>query len=367
MRVFISSIIGGFEPYRDAAATAVRALGHEPIRAEDFGASASTPQQACLKAVRNSDLVVLLLGARYGFRQPSGKSATHEEYDEAVMERKPVLPFVQDGVHREPEQERFVQGVRGWASGAYSASFNSPEELRDEVVHWLHEHELRLQAGSSDPAEMADRAKARVPGSTAYGLARLVVVVAGGPSRRVLRPTELSSQELRGWFMQEAMFGSHAVLEPGAQTNPRLDAGTLALSQRERIALLDEMGTVMVAQPAVAPHGLGTALSAIIQEDVAELIERALAFAGSVLDRLDQPHRITEVLPLAALLGAAATPWRTRAEHQASPNQASINPFQASDPLVQLADRLVQRATIQSDARRIAEDLTELLRRQFRS
>ena len=93
----------------------------------------------------------------------------------------------------------------------------------------------------------------------------------------------------------------------------------------------------------------------------------AVAFAGVVLDRLDPPRRIIEVLPLAAVLGSAATPWRTRAEHQASPNQASINPFQPSDPVVELPDRLIHRSTIYSEARRIAADLTELLRRQLRS
>lgn len=367
MKVFISSIIRGFEPYREASATAIRALGHQPIRAEDFGASASTPQQACLEAIRNCDLVILLLGEHYGFRQPSGKSATHEEYEEAVTERKPLLAFVQGGVHHESDQERFVQEVRGWSGGAYSASFSSPEELRDEVVRWLHEHELRLLAGRAEPIEMAERARARVPERTGYGSPTLVVVVAGGPARRVVRPTELSGEQLRAWLMQEAMFGSRAVLAPGAETNARLQAGTLLLTQRERIVLVDEMGTVMVEQPAVAPRSGMTALSAIIQEDIEESIERAMGFAGLVLDRLDPARRMIEVLPLAAVLGSAATPWRTRAEHLASPNQASINPFQPVDPVVQLPDVLIHRSTIHSDARRIAEDLTELLRRYVRS
>jgi len=78
MKVFIGSPIGGLEPFRDAAGRAAGALRHEVKRSEDFGASADTPQQACLAGVRWADVVVLLLGARYGDPQPSGLSATHE-------------------------------------------------------------------------------------------------------------------------------------------------------------------------------------------------------------------------------------------------------------------------------------------------
>jgi hypothetical protein len=94
MRVFISSVISGYAALRDAAAAAIESLGYEVIRAEDFGASPDTPQQACLGGVRDADLVVLLIGARYGAVQASGRSATEEEYREAG-ESKPVLAFVE--------------------------------------------------------------------------------------------------------------------------------------------------------------------------------------------------------------------------------------------------------------------------------
>ena len=71
------------EPYREAAAQAIRTLDHEPRMAEDYGASPGSPQETCLRGVRNADATVLLLGTRYGARQESGLSATHEEYREA--------------------------------------------------------------------------------------------------------------------------------------------------------------------------------------------------------------------------------------------------------------------------------------------
>jgi hypothetical protein len=80
MKIFLSSVIRGFEAYRNAAARAARALRHEVKRAEDFPASSATPQQACLAGVRWAEAVILLLGVRYGDRQASGISPTHEEY-----------------------------------------------------------------------------------------------------------------------------------------------------------------------------------------------------------------------------------------------------------------------------------------------
>src|SRR3954453_18971198 len=113
MKFFISSLISGFEPYRAAVAGVVKALRHESVMAEDFGALPSSPQIACLDGVRQSDLVLLILGENYGAVQPSGVSATHEEFIEA-KDRKQVLAFVQEGITREARQAAFVQEVQAW-------------------------------------------------------------------------------------------------------------------------------------------------------------------------------------------------------------------------------------------------------------
>ena len=111
MKVFVSSLISGYEPYRNGAAEAAQMLGHTMLRAEDLGATPASPQQACLGLVRDSDVVVLLIGESYGAVQPSGLSATHEEYREA-RERKPVLVFVQEHVTRDEQQAEFLTEVQ---------------------------------------------------------------------------------------------------------------------------------------------------------------------------------------------------------------------------------------------------------------
>lgn len=165
MKVFISSVIRGFENYRDAATAGAGALGAEVKRAEDFGASPDSPQRVCLAGVRESDIVILIVGARYGEPQGARKlSPTHEEYLEARA-RGSVLVFVQAGVDRETRQAEFLRDVQQWASGHYSAEFSTPDELRDAVIRALHDFELSRKTGNVDEAELLERSKGFVPSS----------------------------------------------------------------------------------------------------------------------------------------------------------------------------------------------------------
>src|SRR5207247_7609749 len=146
MRIFISSVIRGYEPYRDAAAQAITELGHEVLRAEQLRASDATPEQACLGLERGADAVVLLLGQRYGPVQPSGLSATHEEYRDC-RERCPVLVFTQEGVTQEDRQRAFASEARDWAGGRITSSFSTPDSLRQVVTRAVHDLALWRAVG----------------------------------------------------------------------------------------------------------------------------------------------------------------------------------------------------------------------------
>src|SRR5437879_5206490 len=109
MKIFISSVLRGLAPYRDAAARAARTLRHAVKRSEDFAASPNSPQRLCLASVRKSDVTILILGQAYGDQQgPEQLSGTHQEYREA-RDRGDVLVFIQEGVTREPLQEALVR------------------------------------------------------------------------------------------------------------------------------------------------------------------------------------------------------------------------------------------------------------------
>ena len=154
MKVFISSLITGYEPLRDAAATAIAALGHEVVRAEDFPAFGGSPQSACLAGVRASDVVILILGDRYGYAQAAGLSATHEEYREA-RDSKTVLVFVQQGVSPELQQAELIREVQSWEQGHFTAPFTGADELRDRVTRALHDFSLANEAAPLNETELA--------------------------------------------------------------------------------------------------------------------------------------------------------------------------------------------------------------------
>lgn len=367
MQVFISSVISGMEPYRNAAARAVRTLGHEPRMAEDYGASPDTPQRACLAGVRDADVVVLLLGARYGHRQESGLSATHEEYREA-KERRPVLAFMQEGVEREAAQDAFVREVQNWSSGQYTASFSTPESLLEAVTRGLHQLELSRAAGPVDEEEMLTRAEANVATARGFGQAILSLVVAGGPRQQVLRPAELEADDLSDALMREALFGPNRVLDSARGTNKRLEGHALVLQQDWASIRLDELGTVAVVQPARDEGNRAyRELPVLIEEDIRVRIESGLLFAGWMFDCIDPVRRLSDVVVVAALLGGGYLGWRTRAEHAADPNTVQIAMGGRSERVVvRLSPARRNRAALTLDAARMAEDLTVLLRREVR-
>ncbi|MBI4220647.1 MAG: DUF4062 domain-containing protein [Chloroflexi bacterium] len=367
MRVFISSVIRGFEAYRDAAARATRALRHEAKRAEDFAASSATPQQACLAGVRWAEAVILILGARYGEPQSSGLSPTHEEYREA-RERCQVLVFAEQGVEYERAQQEFLREVQGWTTGHYTAFFSDAEELRDAVTAALRDLELARATGPVDEGEMLGRAQAllRDVRDRSQGV-MLTLVVAGGPRQQVLRPRELEAPDLEEEITREALFGASRVFDRTSGTRHSIREGALVIEQEKASIYVDQLGTVRLIVPAERPRArrdwTSVSMSVAIREDVEEVLQRTLRFVAWILDRIDPVRRISDVVPVANLEGALT--WRTRAEHERSPNSFAMRT--SNEPAtVALTPARRHRAALSQDAAAIAEDLGALLERKMR-
>jgi hypothetical protein len=368
MKLFISSLIGGFEEERAAVAHAATVLRWEVLRAEDFGARADTPRQACLEAVRAADVVVLVMGANYGASQDGGLSATHEEWREAAKSQKPTLVFVETVDDRDPHQAAFVEEVQGWAAGRFREDFRSPEELQDKVTRALSD--LR-SPGLADETEVALRAAAALPEpmrGTYGGGAKLVIAVAGGPRQQVLRPAEIEDRVLINDLQREAMFGVNATLDPQAATKPKVNGDRLQITQEAAEVAVHADGTILISSSAVSSNGVNRmgVIPSIIEEEMRERVAGALRFALDVLDRIDPSNRITDVVSAATLRDAGHTPWRTRAEVTESPASVSMPMGSGGDGPVTLSPPMVRRAALLHEADRIAEDLAVLLRRQHR-
>jgi hypothetical protein len=365
MKVFISSLIAGYESYRSAVVEAVEMLAHTAQRAEDLGATAASPQQACLSLVRDSDVVVLLIGERYGAVQPSGLSATHEEYREA-RERKPVLVFVEEPATRDDQQADFLHEVQEWATGHFRSAFHDRVSLKEAVVRGLHEHELAVSHGSFDQAECLDRARSLLPmDSRGIGAGpELVVAIAAGPHQQVIRPAELGDPALAADLQREALFGPSPVLDRTEGTTESVRGSQLTLRQDHGEVTVDQAASVRISTILRSAGGRrGTEIPAIVHEDVQRFIGTAVRYAGWNRDRVAPVRRLTDVVVLIHLSGAGWMPWRTRAEHEASPTSGSMGMGGDSASTVELTPPRRHRQALTHDADRIAEDLTVLLAR----
>lgn len=362
VRVFISSVIQGYEAFREAAASAAKVLGHEMLRSEDLPAGPDSAERACLDLVRRSDVVLTLLGARYGAPTARAQSPTHQEYAEARAMSKDVLAFVQRGVEPEAPQKTFIDEVRAWATGSAIASFSTPDELRDAVIRSLKELELSRAAGRVDPEVLAARGRGRIEAvvRSLHDLS-LVLAVAPGPSTPLLRPTQMAEKDFQRELERDALYGKPSVLASGAETRTTLDRGSLVVAQHQGRIVLDADGTLVIAGPAETPNDF---MSSLIQEDIVDRLATALRFAGAVLDRLDAGGRVTDVAPAAALARLSYTSWRTRADAQREHGRLTMNVQGDELVVVTLRPPSRRRRALTAEATEIAADLAELLRQE---
>ena len=374
MKVFVSSLITGMEAERAAVVRAVRSLGHAVIRAEDFGALPTSPQVACLDGVRSADLVVLILADRYGAKQRRGFSATHEEFLEA-RGKKPVLLFLRSGVTHDPEQQAFVDEVSGWEGGLYREAYTTPESLGDAVVGALHRYVLANAAAPLDPKALASHARSLLPEvnrHNGYSDSRLSIAIAAGPSQALLRPAELEDQGLGRDLHKEAVFGDHPVLDHRLGGDTGIEDGAFVIVQRgqrrrEAIVRLWESGDVLFEIPASRDEP-SRGLSAVLEEDIAEQLEAALAYTAWTLTRIDPTERVSHVALAVRLEGGGTFGWRTRAEHAKQGSSGPIQMFgreEERDAPVQLNPPTVRRSALTMTRPRLVEDLLVLLRRQW--
>jgi len=369
MKVFVSSLIGGFKQERAAAKRAIITLRHQAIMAEDFGAQPNSPQVACLRGLREADLVVLVLGASYGATQPSGLSATHEEYREA-RNSKPVVAFVQEGVERDSAQSDFVTEVQAWEGGLFRGGFETPEQLGDLVTRAIYDVDLARAVGPVDESDLIGRAKALIPAEDRQGsdVPTLNLAIAGGPKQQILRPIEIEAKPLADALLQSALFGGASVFDQRLGNEIGLNGGCLVLRQERAASIqIDQGGSIFMRLPLEDTGGsrLGGfgSMHVIVEEAVQARLSQALAFACEILDRIDSTQRLTHLAVASSIANAEYAAWRTEAQHAASPRSVSLGNLCGADRSLVC---LVQKSSaLRVGRNQIVEDLLVLIRRQF--
>ena len=107
-------------------------------------------------------------------------------------------------------------------------------------------------------------------------------------------------------------------------------------------------------------------IPSIVEEELRDRLAAECRFVLAVLDRIDPAHRLTDVVPVAALIDAQHRAWRTAADAAANPGSAAMSIATGEGQPVMLSPAMMRRAALFHDADRVAEDLVVLLRRQRR-
>lgn len=154
-RVFVSSIEEGFQANREAARSAIHSAGGEPILVnEDFPSVKTSSRNACLDAVASSDILVLVIGARGGWRAPSGRLVVEEELDEARRRRLPILVFIEE-VEQDADAKHLSTTVSDYVDGYFRVRFRGPDGLGHELARALPPLIQTSQRPAMNPDELS--------------------------------------------------------------------------------------------------------------------------------------------------------------------------------------------------------------------
>lgn len=296
-RVFVSSVVEGFEAYRAAAAAGIRAAGGEPILVnEDFPSVPESSRNACLDAVGSSDAFVLVIAERGGWKAPSGRFVIEEEYDEAVRRGVPLYVFLQDVV-RDPETERFEKRVSDYVLGRFRTSFRTPEELREAATKAL---------GTLGPARtrmvgsaITDALKGRSEQSQ-YPTLRFAI----GSTRdgELVDPLSLFREEFQDEIIKIGTAKPHPIFGLRKEKSAEVQNGSLVITQRDEhsshgsrweSSFVVGSSGVIIAETSIgertesSSYGLSTAMT-VQAKDLAMAAQSLFQFANGFLGFVDQ-------------------------------------------------------------------------------
>lgn len=362
MKVFISSVIHDYEHYRDGVAEIVKELGYTAIRSEDFPAQPSTPQQVCLQAVRESDVMVLLLGAKYGTIQQSDLSATQEEYEEAERVRKLVLVFVESNTDPDQRQKQFIDKFQSWYSGKMLDHFSNLSDLKCKVKRSLIYLAQSISRSDFDSFSLVQKAESLIDGDITYREPLLLFSLVGNPKNQIIRPAVLNDSDFQQQIEQYAKTKEYSVLASNEKINKGIRDKWLILQQPSANIQLSQDGEIVIQKHLMKNYDYRDGLPVIIKERVSERILGILQFCANTLDKIDSVKNISRMIVSVRITGNQYTPWRTEAEHKRSPNRMNVDNHHKVMKPVSLTH--FARLVLRRDLIDIRDDLIAVIERE---
>lgn len=139
-QVFISST-SEFAAERQKLAAAIDSMSDMDFKAyiyEDERPPGDSPERHCARRMRDSELVVLVVGSKFGTTFPNTDSSIVQwEYEYAKKLPRPLHPYVKklpDIAAVDPRQAEFIRDLTDFSKGTWSRIFATESELLDWSV-----------------------------------------------------------------------------------------------------------------------------------------------------------------------------------------------------------------------------------------
>ena len=269
----------------------ISALGHAPVRFEDFTALPVPPRQACLDALAASDVYLLILGSRYGDLMPdTGLAPTEEEFTAARAKRMPIIVMKKETTEFETAQADFVDRIGAYVTGRFRNTFSSTPDLLTKTaaaIRLLADQPARVEVRNLEhPIAVAwlGEAKPPVPARGFLSTTLEVHLLPVRPARLPAAALEEGPRRLATIGREGRLFSDDQGLKSGGDSEnvwivaaePRRQGAGIRISRSNTVSVWRELPR----------DNLGTILAVrSLSADIADLVRlggNAVAFKGDV-------------------------------------------------------------------------------------
>jgi hypothetical protein len=173
LTVFVCSTYSDLSAEREAVLDAIRRLQLQHDSMEFFGARANQPIETCLAEVRRSNILVVIVGHRYGTLVPElGVSFSEAEYAEGQRLRKPCLVYIRDDnvpvlpkhMERDADKLRLLENWKATLQERHTvAGFRESTDLAVQVAADLGRTISELQEAARTREEARVESPVKLP------------------------------------------------------------------------------------------------------------------------------------------------------------------------------------------------------------
>lgn len=152
----ISSTVADLREERKAVDDVIREFEYERFRSEAMGSIADSSERVCIGMAQKCDLMILLIGERYGYVDPAwGVSVTQKEFETArEQDKHKILVFVKSVADGKMESRaiEFMRQATDFRDGYFRAAFRDVQELREQVRGAIRKWIVgRIESGHLSP------------------------------------------------------------------------------------------------------------------------------------------------------------------------------------------------------------------------